>query len=150
MNKINIRSVTVDDLAEILKIEQGAHVSPWTLPIFNGCLGKNSHNYLLEVDGKLAGYYFSKFIVGELTLENICVAVEFQGRGLATHLMLHLIQQMDQLGALDILLEVRASNNSAIGLYKKHGFQTQGVRKAYYPLSDGYREDAILMNIANN
>jgi ribosomal-protein-alanine N-acetyltransferase len=150
MNKITIRPVTLDDLAEILVIEQGAHVSPWSLSVFNGCFGKHSHNYLLEVDGDLAGYYFSKFIVGELILENICIAVEFQGKGLATRLMQHLLAQMEPLSAFDILLEVRASNQAAIGLYQKHGFHTQGVRKAYYPLPDGRREDAVLMNIKSD
>ncbi|HET19983.1 MAG TPA: ribosomal-protein-alanine N-acetyltransferase, partial [Chromatiales bacterium] len=44
-----------------------------------------------------------------------------------------------------ILLEVRASNTPALGLYRSEGFCEDGVRKGYYPASGG-REDAILMS----
>ena len=39
-------------------------------------------------------------------------------------------------------LEVRRSNDPAIGLYEKYGFAVEGVRKGYY-LNNG--EDALIM-----
>lgn len=41
-----------------------------------------------------------------------------------------------------LTLEVRASNDAAIGLYEKLGFQTVGRRKNYYAQE---HEDALLM-----
>ena len=40
-------------------------------------------------------------------------------------------------------LEVRASNEAALAMYRKAGFRAAGFRRAYY--SDG--EDAVLMNL---
>jgi ribosomal-protein-alanine N-acetyltransferase len=45
---------------------------------------------------------------------------------------------------LRMVLEVRASNEAAISLYRKMGFSDIGLRRDYYPAEDG-REDAILM-----
>lgn len=46
-----------------------------------------------------------------------------------------------------LLLEVRASNAAAAALYAKAGFTRDGVRKGYYPLAEGGREDAWLMSL---
>jgi ribosomal-protein-alanine N-acetyltransferase len=43
-----------------------------------------------------------------------------------------------------MVLEVRASNVAAIGLYRRAGFTDIGLRRDYYPAEHG-REDAILM-----
>ena len=44
-----------------------------------------------------------------------------------------------------IFLEVRVSNEPAIRLYEKLGYEQVGLRKDYYPLTSGGREDAIVM-----
>jgi ribosomal-protein-alanine N-acetyltransferase len=50
------------------------------------------------------------------------------------------------LGATVIWLEVRASNEAAIGLYDKAGFNQVSIHKDYYNLPDcKEKEDAILM-----
>ncbi|MDP1634529.1 MAG: GNAT family N-acetyltransferase, partial [Gallionellaceae bacterium] len=43
-----------------------------------------------------------------------------------------------------MVLEVRASNQAAIALYRQAGFSDIGLRRDYYPARTG-REDAILM-----
>jgi ribosomal-protein-alanine N-acetyltransferase len=43
-----------------------------------------------------------------------------------------------------VVLEVRASNLAAIGLYRSMGFADIGLRRDYYRTENG-REDAILM-----
>ena len=142
-----IRAAQHQDLPLLAQIESEAHISPWSIGVFESSMGKNTHNYVLERDGELLGYYFAKNIAGELTLENICVASNHQGQGLASVLMEHLFVLMQEVSAFDILLEVRASNTSAINLYKKHGFEIQGIRKNYYSTPNSDREDAILMNL---
>ena len=44
-------------------------------------------------------------------------------------------------------LEVRASNARAMAVYQRLGFKRVGTRKAYYPLSPGQREDAVVMSL---
>ena len=52
----------------------------------------------------------------------------------------------------NIFLEVRSSNQPAKNLYQKLGYCEVGVRKDYYPLIVGGREDAIVMkkNLINS
>lgn len=44
-----------------------------------------------------------------------------------------------------ILLEVRPSNTRALDLYRRYGYVEIGRRRAYYPVHQGQREDAIVM-----
>jgi ribosomal-protein-alanine N-acetyltransferase len=50
-------------------------------------------------------------------------------------------------GGLNMFLEVRPSNVSAITLYESIGFNEMGVRPGYYPAHNG-RENAVLMGVA--
>ncbi|MEY4059780.1 MAG: hypothetical protein RL551_1027, partial [Pseudomonadota bacterium] len=46
-----------------------------------------------------------------------------------------------------IILEVRPSNDSALKLYQRLGYEQIGVRKNYYPVdaTSGLREDALVL-----
>ena len=47
-----------------------------------------------------------------------------------------------------IILEVRPTNEPALALYQKLGYEQIGIRKNYYPAStsNGQREDALVMS----
>ncbi|HEY0268434.1 MAG TPA: GNAT family N-acetyltransferase, partial [Methyloradius sp.] len=62
-------------------------------------------------------------------------------------LMMHMINIARQRNALNMFLEVRPSNQSAIGLYESIGFNEMAIRRNYYPAQNG-REDAVLMGLA--
>jgi ribosomal-protein-alanine N-acetyltransferase len=49
-------------------------------------------------------------------------------------------------GARSLMLEVRPSNDAALRLYKRYGFERIGVRPGYYPAVGG-REDAVVMRV---
>ena len=143
---IKIRQAELSDAAAIFTIEQEAHISPWSEKLIAGSFSATHHNYLAELDGEIVGYLFTSLVAGELTLENICVAKKAQGQGIGGLLMKRLVQIADELVCFEIWLEVRASNSSAIALYKKTGFEQQGIRKNYYSKPDSQeKEDAILM-----
>ncbi|MDQ6569485.1 MAG: ribosomal-protein-alanine N-acetyltransferase, partial [Haemophilus parahaemolyticus] len=48
-------------------------------------------------------------------------------------------------GVLTLWLEVRESNTKAQQLYTQLGFNEVTIRKHYYPLPDGKKENAIVM-----
>ena len=50
-----------------------------------------------------------------------------------------------QAGVPGLLLEVRPSNEGAVGFYEQSGFLRVGVRRGYYPSGKGKREDALVM-----
>jgi [ribosomal protein S18]-alanine N-acetyltransferase len=68
----------------------------------------------------------------EWELENIAVLPEFRCRGVGFALLSALQTHARSLLAERILLEVRASNESAIRFYRKSGFQLLAQRHDYY------------------
>ena len=56
--------------------------------------------------------------------------------------MLRLVAELKSRGAYCLTLEVRASNEAAIGLYDKLGFAAVGRRRGYY---EKPREDACIL-----
>jgi ribosomal-protein-alanine N-acetyltransferase len=78
----------------------------------------------------------------EAHITNIAVRKEYRRRGIGELLMLATIDLAEELHAVVMTLEVRASNKTAQALYKKYGFKQVGVRNGYY-LDN--REDAVIM-----
>ncbi|MGL5055462.1 MAG: ribosomal protein S18-alanine N-acetyltransferase [Fusobacteriaceae bacterium] len=74
------------------------------------------------------------------SLEIMKIAVDFQNRNknIGTKLLKKVLENSN----LNILLEVRESNSSAINFYKKNGFNQISVRKNYY---NDNNENAIIM-----
>ena len=75
---------------------------------------------------------------------NLCIDKPWQGKGLGNLLLVHLHSHISQLSAKYCFLEVRKSNHIAIRLYQKFNYQVIGIRKNYYPTTEG-REDGIVM-----
>jgi ribosomal-protein-alanine N-acetyltransferase len=80
-------------------------------------------------------------IAGELQIQNLATLPRLRRRGIAVHLLEHVIRRSRAAGLMSIWLEVRLSNAPAIALYERFGFSACGRRSAYYP--DG--EDALIM-----
>ena len=78
----------------------------------------------------------------ELHILEVAVASRHRRQGIATELLQASLSENYRGNAAVALLEVRASNENAIALYRKAGFVEVGRRKKFY--SDG--EDAVLMN----
>ncbi|AFZ71038.1 ribosomal-protein-alanine acetyltransferase [Caldisphaera lagunensis DSM 15908] len=73
---------------------------------------------------------------------SIAVLPEYRKKGIGTALLKEAISRMkDNYNAESVYLEVRVSNNDAISLYKKMGFEEVRIIKEYY--RDG--EDAYVM-----
>ncbi|MEG3194120.1 ribosomal protein S18-alanine N-acetyltransferase, partial [Lysobacter sp. D1-1-M9] len=81
---------------------------------------------------------------GEAHVLNICIAPEYQGRGLGRTLLRSLVRVAKARRVDRVFLEVRPSNPGAIQLYESEGFNEIGRRPRYYPARQG-REDALVM-----
>jgi len=140
-------------ITQVLDIEQATHLTPWSEKIIQSSFGPRSRNIGLFKSSKgldeLIGYYFAEFVAGEMTLENICVGLNHQGKGHAKVLMKHLVEDAKSLQAEEIWLEVRESNDAAIHLYRSFGFEDISIRKNYYSIPNStYKEHACLMKLA--
>ena len=141
---MQIKPLSVADIPALLSIETVANRYPWTEGVFKSCFGSQYFNFGLFENDKLLGFYFGQFIAIESQLFNICVSISQQGKGLGGKLLSHFIAESEQRNAAEAWLEVRASNQSAIHLYQKHGFIEAGCRPNYYSSASG-KEDAIMM-----
>ncbi len=134
----------MQDVADIMEIERRAYEFPWTEGIFLDCLRYGYCMWLCEERGEVLAYGVMQVAAGEAHLLNLCVTPEFRRSGLGRRLLLHLIEIARRHGADTFLLEVRPSNHAALELYRAQGFNEVGLRRNYYPASDG-REDALIL-----
>lgn len=151
---INVRllPMAVRDLDEVIDVESHSHESTWTKGNFIDSLNAGYWAYCLrrladddEDSGELMAYCVLLPGVNELELLNITVNPSYRKKGYAQR-VLGIIEDLASSRSMEsIFLEVRVGNKPAIQLYKKLGYEQVGLRKDYYPLTSGGREDAIVM-----
>lgn len=142
----HIRAFRVADLDQVTQIEMAIYSHPWTRGNFVDSIKAGYTCHALEVAGELVGYGVMMVAVREAHLLNLSVASQWQRKGYGRSLLLHFIELAKRSDALQLLLEVRMSNDAGRNLYLSMGFHAMAVRPAYYPAARG-REDAILMGM---
>jgi len=145
MDLIRLRKMHKDDMPSVLKIEAKNYQYPWNKTIFNDCFVASSYSCWVceDENEEIIGYAILSVGAGESHIINISVDPKMQGLGIGQKMMAHLIKIAGK-KAETMFLEVRPSNQGAIKLYNKLGFNEIGRRKGYYPAEKG-REDAIIL-----
>src|SRR5258708_8077999 len=140
---IEIRVLELNDLNAIEAIEQKAYPTPWSRSMFASELGKPTSICLGAFEGEdLVGYVTNSRYVDAWHVMNVAVDPEHKRRGIATALLERLFELTHDDERRGYTLEVRVSNEDAITLYEKLGFEPRGIRRGYY--TDN-REDALIM-----
>jgi ribosomal-protein-alanine N-acetyltransferase len=140
---IEIRDLRLGDLGTIEQIEQRAYKTPWSRSMFASELAKATSVCLGAFEGdRLVGYIVNSRYVDAWHVMNVAVDPDFQRRGIATRLLERLFELTADSDGRGYTLEVRVSNEDAIRLYEKLGFERHGIRRGYY--TDN-REDALIM-----
>ncbi|WP_260259820.1 ribosomal protein S18-alanine N-acetyltransferase [Vibrio intestinalis] len=132
-------------LDAVWQIEQAAHTHPWTQSMIRDVNSRGACHHVLFDGEKLVGYFYAQNIVGEVTLLNVAVDPNQQGKGYGKALLDHFLNVCEQAKAESAWLEVRESNQVAFGLYESTGFNEVDRRRNYYPTASG-KEDAIIMS----
>jgi ribosomal-protein-alanine N-acetyltransferase len=132
---------------DILRIEQSAYSHPWTHGNFIDSIASGYHMPVWFEAEEMAAYLVAMRGVDEVHLLNFTVAPVFQRQGRARVMLQYLRDWSIERGAHHLWLEVRASNLRAIEVYHAHGFKQEAIRRAYYPLHMGQREDAVVMSL---
>jgi ribosomal-protein-alanine N-acetyltransferase len=147
------------DLDDVLKIESVSHVHPWTKGNFSDSLAAGHWAYCIrpQADQVVKGSYLDPAVlwaycilfpaVDELHLLNITVSPHLRKLGLGQRMMAAIEGVAFQQKMPRIILEVRPTNEAALALYQKLGYEQIGIRKNYYPASPetGGREDALVL-----
>ncbi|MEZ5117302.1 MAG: ribosomal protein S18-alanine N-acetyltransferase [Candidatus Nanopelagicales bacterium] len=88
-------------------------------------------------DGAPLGYAGLYAVPPQADVQTLAVAPDAQGRGLGRLLLRALLAEAHRRGCSEVLLEVRADNETAQRLYEAEGFERIAVRPGYYPGGPG-------------
>lgn len=143
--------MTIAHLEDVYAIETRSFTTPWAKYEFRKEIESNKHAVYKVAEtsaGIVAGYAGLWHIVNEGQINNIAVDLPYRRKGVGALLIESLIEVAKERGMIGLTLEVRVSNIEAQNLYKKYGFEAEGIRKGYYADNaerPGTREDAIIM-----
>lgn len=140
---ILIDVMTRDDLPMVMEIERASFADPWSEKSFLQDITDNPYSlYLTASLGRdLLGYIGGWIMKNRLHITNLAIDKKYRRKGVATSLIKELINISYLQGINKITLEVRVSNQAAIKLYKKLGFERVGYKNSYYKND----EDAMIM-----
>ena len=141
MEIIKMNESHVTQVAELEKVCFGS--AAWSEKSVASELTNALALWLVALDGdRVAGYVGSQTVCDETDMMNVAVHPDFRRQGIGEKLVEQLVTELKAIGSHALMLEVRASNAPAIGLYEKMGFQQVGLRKNYYR---DPKEDALIL-----
>ena len=118
---------------------------PWKAEDFRRYADMSAYPGLLAWIGpKLAGFLIVSITADEAEILTLGTERALRRQGVASALLTRMMDNVADLGATAIFLEVGVGNAAARALYERHGFVSEGLRKGYYDTPDG-PEDAVIM-----
>ena len=140
---ITIRRMELYDTASVAELEADSFSEPWQQQDFANAVADDKYIYLVALDKDVVVGYAGCFVVADSSdITNIAINKEYRRLGIGAKLLEILKEQAMLKGAKEIFLEVRESNEAAIKLYYKSGFDKVGMRKNFYSKPT---ENAIIM-----
>lgn len=131
-------------LKSVVRIETEVYPRPWSMSLFLSELALSSTRaYFVAKTGRhVVGYAGLMMSDDDGHVTTIAVDPDWQGRAIATRLLLVLARDAIRREATSLTLEVRVANQRAQALYRRFGFAPVGIRKNYYQETN---EDALVM-----
>ncbi len=139
-----VRLAEERDIKPMAEMDILCFSAPWSEESFRKEINENRLAFYIvaEISGRMVGYAGLWSIVDEGHITNVAVHPDYRRKGIGEALITVLLNHTLEIGILSHTLEVRASNDPAISLYLKFGFEPAGLRKNYY---EDNGEDAIIM-----
>ena len=139
----NIVPMDRSHIEQIAALERECFSAPWSEAMLTEVLFDSQASFIVaeSEDGGVLGYAGLQVVLDEGYIDNIAVEPNARRHGVADEL-LDVFCRFGEANLAFLTLEVRASNEPAIALYRKHGFEEAGRRKNYYTKPT---EDAVIM-----
>ncbi len=139
-----VRQAEEKDVKSMAEMDILCFSAPWSEKSFETEIKENPLAFYIvaEIDDKMTGYAGLWLVMDEGHITNVAVHPDFRRRGIGEALISIMLEHTIKNGIKSHTLEVRVSNDAAISLYEKFGFQSAGIRKNYY---EDNGEDAIIM-----
>ncbi len=146
-----IREAVQADLLDVYRIEKLVFEQPWPFSAFEQYVGEPGflvREHPAQAAGleenSLAGYVVADAIPNHTRplghVKDIAVHPSTQGQGVGRSLLARALDVLSEQGVRSAKLEVRRSNEAALGLYRDFGFEVLRTLPRYY--ADG--EDAFI------
>jgi ribosomal-protein-alanine N-acetyltransferase len=145
----------MNDLPSVTQINQTCLPENYTDIFFVDLFRRHPETFLIaQVEGKIVGYIMCRVEVGLSSIGlsglvkkghvvSVAVLPEHRRKGIGQALVTQAMEGMRKYNAKQCYLEVRVTNQEAVTLYKKLGFEVVRTIHSYY--ADG--EDALVMNV---
>ena len=141
--EIVIRALQNSDIEALAEIESETFSVPWSKKAFEELLEHSYCFYLVALaDGQPVGCCGYTISCGEACIDKVVVAKKHRNQGIAGQMLKELIAAGEDALVEAFTLEVRVSNTTAIHLYEKFGFRSEGIRPHFY---EKPVEDAMIM-----
>lgn len=144
LKPLQLKPLTAQLLPEVLKLDQCCLGGLWTLEGYQRELASPNSDLLVFTDATdaLVGLGCLWAILEEAHITILAIQPIYRQQGLGQALLYALLVAAQQRQLERATLEVRVSNQSALALYRKFGFQDVGLRRRYYQDTG---EDALIL-----
>jgi ribosomal-protein-alanine N-acetyltransferase len=140
-----VRKFAASDVPAVLAIlEESPEAAAWSRESLLQLDSVAQAAWVADRDGIVAGFLIGRSAADEFEILNMAVSRAQRRHGIGSKLLECVIDFSRKVGTARVYLEVRASNEPAIAVYRRHGFTACGRRARYYrdPV-----EDAILLSL---
>ena len=155
---VRIERMTVHHISAVMAIDEQGYGDPWSATTWHKEMRDVDRLHLVAItdretsdndgsDGegeRVVGHAGLLYLVGMAHVSNVAVDPDYQHQGVATRLLIELLDQAREHGSTAVTLEARAANKRAHRLYSRLGFQPLGITPDYYTEPS---EDALVMSI---
>jgi ribosomal-protein-alanine N-acetyltransferase len=140
---LTIRLLESRDVESILAIQAACpEIAQWTAWDYDRVARGEMAGWVAEEEGEVAGFLAARRLSSELEILNFAVESEWRRCGIGAKLLGEALRWAQTFQATQAILEVRASNLSALRFYANHKFEVVGRRPRYYTAPV---EDALLL-----
>lgn len=140
--EIDIKIAKKEHLSQIAEIEAATLPEAWSESALELFVREGAFAVVALCEGRVASYCTVIDAPFETQIINVATHKDFRRLGYACLVVERVIEESRAQGAENISLEVRESNDSAISLYRKLGFEVCGTRRGFYK---NPTEDALVM-----
>jgi ribosomal-protein-alanine N-acetyltransferase len=147
-----LRKFNMGDLQSVMQINRVCLPENYSDFFFVDLYRRYPETFIVAEDGQVVGYIMCRIEIGLSNLGfsglvkkghivSVAVMPEHRRKGIGKAIVTQAMQAMKAYNAKQCYLEVRMTNDAAIGLYRKLGFEVTRTIHGYY--ADG--EDAYVM-----
>lgn len=144
-----LTEATVNDIDTLVRLDKLSNLTPWNKAKYLDSFNNSLHQIFVLQDDKqnIIGCIVVAIILDEMEILQLWVANKYKTKGFGEYLLTKAIEEIKHKTTIkQVLLEVLESNEVAIKLYTKVGFNLIYTRKNYYNIN-GYLYNAMVMKL---